>query len=313
MGARRIAVAVACCALASTGVAVALVIGGGDATSDPVAPTGPSFEVVHMNLCGALGCYGDHVPDRMEVARYAADVLESERVDVALLNEVCADQLDAVVERLRDSWPMGAVSVETLATDNGCARHPYGNAVLHRGQLLDEQTIGSCERSPEPCLENPPMALSAEQRAAVCATVRLPRITEPVTACSVHLVPRGRNALGDRTWDEWHDIQLRSLRDLVRSPLGDGTVVFGGDLNVGPDRVFAAWPQGWTELDQELRSTRPSPDPRRKIDFVMLSPDLRSVDARVLDVPRCPSSRLEDRWCTDHHPLAGTVTMGGRG
>ena len=90
-----------------------------------------------------------------------------------------------------------------------------------------------------------------------------------------------------------------------------GTVVFGGDLDVGSDRVLAVWPEGWTELDQELRPTRPVPDPRRKIDFVLLSPDLRSVDARVLDVPRCPSSRLEDRWCTDHHPVAGTVTMGG--
>jgi endonuclease/exonuclease/phosphatase family metal-dependent hydrolase len=307
---RRIAVAGAVIVLVAVGIAVGTSLGEAETGGPRSGTVGPSFEIVQMNLCGALGCYGDDVPDRFEVAGYAAEVLRSARADVAILNEVCFDQLDAVVRRLGPAWPMDAVSVETLATGNGCGGHPYGNAVLHRGSLIEQETIPSCEHGPAPCLDNPPLALSAEQRAAICATIRLPALDEPVTACSVHLVPRGRNLLGDRPWDDWHDAQLASLVGLVGGPLGGGgALVVGGDFNVGPDEIDESWPDGWTELDRDRRPTRPVPSPKRKIDFVMLSPGLRSVGSEVLDVPRCRSSRLSGHWCTDHHPIAGTVTI----
>lgn len=281
-----------------------------DSADDAAPPSGPTIEVVQINLCGALGCYGEGVADRMEIVGFAVDALVRTRADIALLNEVCFDQLDTMVQGLAGAWPMAAVSVETLAADNGCAGHGYGNAVLHRGRRLGERTFGSCRTGDQPCLDNPPLELSAEQRAMVCATIRLAHVGQPVTACSVHLVPRGDQDVGGRTWAEWNGVQLESLAALIdRSFDGDGAVVVGGDFNAGPKRVRDAWPPGWTELDEESRPTRPVPEPRRKIDHVLLSPGLHADSARLLEVTTCPSSRLTDRWCTDHQPLSGTVTV----
>lgn len=282
-----------------------------DSGGNEAVPAGPSVEVVQMNVCGGLGCYGEDVPDRMQIVDYAVDVLAGTRADFALLNEICMDQLDAIVAQLDASWAMSAVSVDTLATGNGCAGHAYGNAVLHRGTLVEARTFESCQQGHEPCLENPPLELSGEQRAMVCATARPPGIGNEVTACSVHLVPRGSQPLDGRSWDEWNDLQLQSLRTLVVGALDDmGPVVVGGDFNVVPERVLDAWPPGWSELDDELRPTRPVRDPRRKIDYVMLSPGLHAADVELLDVATCPASRLAGRWCTDHRPLAGTVIVG---
>lgn len=298
--------AVALMALLST-----LLLAQRDTSEEVPSSSGPSIEVVQMNLCGALGCYGEAVANRLEVVGYAVDALTGTRADFALLNEVCFDQLDAIVRQLGEDWPMSAVSVETLATNNGCGGHGYGNAVLHRGSLLEKRIFGSCTTGGQPCLDNPPLEASGEQRAMACATVRLPNVDQPVTACSVHLVPRGKQQLGDRTWDEWHNVQLNSLARLVDGSLdrGDGVAVVGGDFNVEPTRVREAWPTGWTEIDKESQPTRPVPNPRRKIDYVMLSPGLHAQAARLLEVTTCPSSRLDGQWCTDHQPLSGRVTV----
>lgn len=271
-----------------------------------------AIDVMQMNLCGALGCYGEGVADRFEVVGYAVDQIAKTTPDLVMLNEVCFDQVDGIVRELEESWPMSTTTVATLAKGNGCAGHAYGNAVLHRGTLVGEQVFDSCEVSDAPCLENPPVDASGEQRAMVCVTVRLPGVDRPITGCSVHLVPRGDQQVGDRSWDDWNDRQVRSLQRLAAGELGDDrAVLIGGDFNAGPGRVLDGWPTGWTELDRQRRGTRPVPEPRRKIDFVMLSPEVRRVDAELLSVETCPSSRADGQWCTDHVPLAGTVAIVG--
>ncbi|GAB4184708.1 MAG: endonuclease/exonuclease/phosphatase family protein [Wenzhouxiangellaceae bacterium] len=100
-------------------------------------------------------------------------------------------------------------------------------------------------------------------------------------------------ALGRRARDQ----QLAFLQELLSD---EPHVVLMGDFNVTLDNPQIERFLGQTQLRPSLvdEPTFPSWRPQRAIDFIMISPSLRTVSSSVLDLPH-----------SDHLPVATTIAL----
>ncbi len=220
--------------------------------------------------------------ERVRRLEAIADVIEEADADVVVLNEV----------DFRSSWSGGLNQAEALARTAGYpvrveqtnydvrlpfAAFVFGNAVLSRRPVLEARRL---EIPPHRRIES---ALVGAKRASV---VRVETVLGPVAVVPVHLEVRSdRTRLGAVP-------VFRQLRAHETAPL-----VLAGDFNSAPP----GWPGagdstavgrllelGWSSprtrgaaSSEEL--TFPTTDLRRAIDWVLVEPPLRVLEARVLE------------------------------
>lgn len=230
------------------------------------------------------------------LARIAA-VLRRADADVVVLNEVDFDA----------SWSGGLNQAEVLARAAGYrtrveqrnydARLPFatfsfGNALLARAPVRDARWV---DLPPHSGLE----ALAAGAKSA--SVVRLDTRIGPVSVVPIHLEVRSA------------ETRRAALPVLARLP-GDESppIVLAGDFNASPP----GWPgagdstvvgelldRGWQSprargAPGPVELTYPMFDPRRAIDWILVEPPLRVVEARVVDV---------DPELSDHAPVLAVL------
>jgi endonuclease/exonuclease/phosphatase family metal-dependent hydrolase len=220
---------------------------------------------------------GDPVERNARLARMAAVILAAD-ADVVVLNEADFDA----------AWSGGLNQARLLARATGYhawveqrnydysvlfADFAFGNAVLTRLPVRDARPVAI---PPHSRLE---AALLGAKRAS---RVRLETRTGPVDLVPIHLEFRSEAT------------RLAAVPAL-RALAGDETpVILAGDFNTAPP----GWPRGGerTALGElleagfdspratapEVRFTYPSRDPSAPIDWVLVEPPLRVLEARVL-------------------------------
>ncbi|MGI5451282.1 endonuclease/exonuclease/phosphatase family protein [Streptomyces sp. CA-243310] len=238
----------------------------------------PSLQVLSWNMCGpqraTWNCSGTGTPeDKVGVITRQVAV---NRVEAALLQEVCEDDLTLLMSRLGTGWNKtfapyqwsqeGKKSNSRCGEDTGRADR-IGTAIVVKGQISDANTYP---------LTQPTTGLQSPFQCAT-ATASNTRL------CSVHASRRGVNP-DHPDWD-YRDDQLAEIKAVVN---GHPRVVFGGDFNAlpphDPDNTTAwVWPAGlypnaagapgYEECDQNnaTGTTRPTHASGAKIDYIFTS------------------------------------------
>lgn len=223
---------------------------------------------------------GGSADHRMTRLDRIAEVLRSTDADVVVLNEVDFDA----------GWSGGVNQAEILARRAGYptwveqrnydlqfpfVRYAFGNAVLTRLPVREVRWIGL---PPHSRIEA--MMLGSK----TASVVRLETSQGPLSVVPVHLEPRS-----EETRRAAASI-LDALRDETTAPL-----VLAGDFNTAPPgwpgveeptAVGALLRRGWTSARAEGSSTGeltyPTRDLTRALDWILVEPPLRVVEARVL-------------------------------
>lgn len=279
-----------------------------DSPADSAAPRSIrvlAWNVAHGRGDGEPGLLGNFRggSDEERVARLAriAAVLRRADADVVVLNEVDFEA----------SWSGGLNQAEVLARAAGYptrlehrnydvrlpfASFSFGNAVLSRTPVRGARWIAL---PPHSRIES--LAAGAKSASVVHLGTRL----GPVSVVPVHLEVRSgdtrRAALP----------ALEALRGEEDAPL-----VLAGDFNASPPGWPGAEPptvvgelldRGWEShrargAPGPEQLTYPMPSPARAIDWVLVEPPLRVVDARVLDA---------DPGLSDHAPVVALIRRTG--
>ena len=161
-------------------------------------------------------------------------------------------------------------------------RRQYGNAVLAVPEILGWRNI---------LLPRPP---ATEQRGLLEALVLLDGV--PVRFLVTHLQNRSQSARVAQA------DAIRAVVDGLPAP-----VVLTGDLNARAGsrevrRLTAVLDDAWAVAGRGRGGTFPATSPRTRIDYVLMSPDLRATAAVVVD------SRA-----SDHRPVRADLESAGRG
>lgn len=238
-----------------------------------------NLQLMSWNMCGSQrttwGCGAYGTPQqKIDVVRYH---VSTNFVQAVLLQEVCENDLDAVVSQLGDAWTASfapyrystdGVLTTTTCGDAGGRTDRIGTAIVVRAGL----SAPSTHRTTQPW--------TGLNRPFHCATATY----WGLRLCNVHLTPvRGNPDHPD--W-EYADDQLREIKTVVD---GYPDVAFGGDFNVTspeyghpavnprawlwPDGLYgAAGLPGYTECDQDpsspLRTGRATHAEWGKLDHV---------------------------------------------
>ncbi|MFW6193129.1 MAG: endonuclease/exonuclease/phosphatase family protein [Gemmatimonadota bacterium] len=277
-------------------------------SSLPDTGTGPELRILAWNLAHGRGDQGPGLlrnfkggsaEERTERLERIAAVIERVDAEVVVLNEV----------DFRSTWSDGLDQAEVLARAAGYptwieqtnydirlpfATFWFGNAVLSR---LPVEEVRWLEIPPHSRLE----ALIAGAKSA--SMVRLNTGAGSVSVVPVHLERRsGKTRRGALA-------ALDTLRIREQAPL-----VLAGDFNASPP----GWPgapertvlgelldRGWRsaragEAPEPGQLTYPTFDPSEAIDWVLVEPPLRVVEARVLD---------GTEELSDHAPVLAVVRL----
>lgn len=221
----------------------------------------------------------DYITRRIDFATMA-DAIRRCDADIVALNEM----------RAKGAHPGYEDQVPTLSALTGLPYHyfaeairfdgnPYGNGLLSKYPILQAQTIPI----PDPI----PKAYSGyyETRCLLKATLE-----GGITVLAVHF---GLNP----------DEQANAVRTIVEN-LEEETCILMGDFNVMPDdEVLQPIRQRMIDtatcFSQPLLSW-PSDQPREKLDYIFVSPDIRVVSA---DIPAIMAS--------DHRPHTAEIAIPG--
>lgn len=226
-----------------------------------------------------------------------AEVLRESSADVVLLNEVDFDA----------GWSGGVNQVEIIAREGGFAwwveqrnvdlhlpftRYAFGNAVLSRLPVVKTAWLDLPAHS---WIES---IVWGSKEAAV---VHLEAGDRTVSVVAVHLDFRAE------------ETRLKALPVLDSLRLAqEPPLILGGDFNVSPPGWAGATARtvvgellesGWTsgragEAEDSVRPTFPTRSPDRALDWVLVEPPLRVLEARVV----VGASKL-----SDHAPVLATV------
>ncbi|WP_030440281.1 endonuclease/exonuclease/phosphatase family protein [Actinoplanes subtropicus] len=226
-------------------VAVLTVLTGAPVVA-PAAP--PAVKVVTFNLCGNVCRYGEVAATSGNIAYRIRKIGAS----VAMLQELCYSQFLGIRGRLARY----GYTAEFAAASNGghCDdddhKHgkAFGIALIVRGTMTGKVV----HRLPNPEPSTP------EERVVLAATVRLPG--RSLFAATTH------TTIGSNL-----PVQLAAIRRWL-APLAAGQpLVFGGDLNISPQRpeldgFYAAFTEA--NVDREKPMSTFIPRPSRKIDYL---------------------------------------------
>ena len=228
----------------------------------------PSVRVLVYNIHAGRDAGGADNLERV------ATVIRESGADVAMLQEVDrgttrSGNVDQVA-RLASLTGFHAAFGKTLNYQGG----EYGIAILSRRSIRSDTLL----RLPV----NPPQERSGagyEPRGALRATI-LTSLGE-VRVLNTHIDPSREDFY-----------RLQEARELVRIgdalQVGGSTVILGGDLNSEPESaviaIFAAsgWKDGW-QCGSGNGFTYPAKLPVKRIDYLLLPPELRCRTARVVE------------------------------
>ncbi|MFD3946956.1 endonuclease/exonuclease/phosphatase family protein [Streptomyces sp. NPDC058579] len=275
------------------------------AKAAPLAPPpGTNLQVMSWNMCGVerWGCTGTGTGD--EKADVVKQYVQSNYVQAALLQEVCASGLDALMAKLGPGWSKSFApyhwSQKGVKTPSPCATGAgsdpndlVGTAIVVKAGLADAQQYPTTQ------------PWTGLNRPFHCATATY----FGVRLCTVHVSTKDTNP-EHPDWD-YRDDQLAEIKQVVS---GFPKVVFGGDFNASPPDWPAGnkdawiWPAGlysqgpgtpgYQECDQQgtARTGRATSNGGWKIDYLF------SSEAR--------------RWCvvadterSDHHVLVESMVI----
>jgi endonuclease/exonuclease/phosphatase family metal-dependent hydrolase len=264
-------------------VAATIVLSVACSSDDPTAEPPPSVDVVvaSFNIHHGVGTDGELDLDRV------ARAIQATKADIVGLQEVdrhfdqrsrYQDQADELADRLGMHSAFGA-SIDLAPPAPGAPRRQYGNAVLSRHPITSHTT------TPLPASD------ISEPRTALTATIDAPGGPLDVVVSHLSVEP-----------DQEKQDQAAALSSLV----GDApqrTVVLV-DANAGPDSPALAALLGPLVDAWRVGSgdgyTQPADAPRRRIDFLLTSPDLTPVGAQVHDTD-----------ASDHRPVSVVLDAPG--
>ena len=247
----------------------------GAATPAPVADPGV-LRVLVWNIHAGADANG---VDNIE--RLAARI-RAERADVVLLQEV-----DRGVERSRRvDQPATLARLTGLHAAFGKSLDyqggDYGIAILSRWPVTAQATL--------PLPVDPPQRRSGgatTPRAALVAHVAAPAsVGGPLVVMTSHI-----DASRDDRWRRQEATHLAAIADSLVAR-GEGTVVFGGDMNSEPPSVPQAtltggvlrdaWAACGNAADDPAQLTYPARAPVKRIDYLYLTGAMRCRAIRVL-------------------------------
>ncbi|MFD9355067.1 endonuclease/exonuclease/phosphatase family protein [Streptomyces sp. NPDC060031] len=252
--------------------------GGPEAMPYAVEDFPHDLQVMSWNMCGpqraTWHCEGTGSPE--DKVGVVTDQVRKNRVEAALLQEVCENDLTLLMDRLGAGWSKsfepyqwsqnGTKWNSRCGEDTGRADR-IGTAIVVKGQLADARQYPTTQ---------PP---TGQQSPFQCATAS----SWGVRLCSVHAARVGANP--DLPKEDYRDEQFAEIKAVV------GTfprTVFGGDFNsLSPDdpnnTAAAVWPAGlystgpgtpgYQECDQSgtSRTGRPTHNFGGKIDYLFSS------------------------------------------
>lgn len=247
--------------IAALAALLATLILAAPATAGAQTPEGRPLRVMTYNIFHGVGYDG-----QLDIERQAR-LARIERVDVLALQEV--DRYWADRSAFRDQ------AAEFAAT--------LGWNVVFGANLDEEPAPGRTERrqygtallTPHPILssDNTPLPSVAEQRGLLRAEIALPG-GSPVTVFNTHL--------GTNQPDRFAQVsRMVELTDAVAGPK-----VLVGDLNARPGDPELAplddrFVDAWDVAGEGPGYTIPVRVPDRRIDYVLVSPDITVIEARV--------------------------------
>ncbi len=156
----------------------------------------------------------------------------------------------------------------------------YGNVVLSRFPVVRHKN------HPLPNFEN------GEQRGVVVAEVQLPNGKESIRFFATHLDHRGN--------EQERLASARKINELLREQ--NGPAILAGDLNATPDsETLSRFQEQWTVTNSEPLATVPVKEPKRQIDYVLVSPANRW---RTIEV-----SVLDEKVASDHRAILAVVEL----
>lgn len=224
-------------------------------------PEGRPLRVMTYNIFHGVGYDGE-----LDIARQAR-LARIERVDVLALQEVdrhWSDRSDFQDQAAEFAAALGwnvvfGANLDLAPVPGRTDRRQYGTAIVTPHPILSS--------------DNTPLPSVAEQRGLLRAEIALPG-GDPVTVFNTHL--------GTNQPDRFAQVaRLVELTDAVEGPK-----VLVGDLNARPadpelvpitDRFVDAW----DVAGEGPGYTLPVRVPDRRIDYVLVSPDVTVVEARV--------------------------------
>lgn len=232
-------------------------------------PERSSIRVLVYNIHAGADAEGERNLERV------AEILRSERIDIALLQEVD-----------RGTQRSGGVDQPEVLAGLTDLRPVFGRTLDYQG---GEYGIALLSALPVTEWEIVPMAVEPpQQRAGGSYEPRgILRATLDAPPGRLHVLNTHLDASRD---DHYRQQEVRQLVALAERLRGAGeAVMLGGDLNAEPGspviRVLTAagWRDAWTECGSGEGLTFPSRASVKRIDYLFLSPDLRCTSARVLE------------------------------
>ncbi|OFW08066.1 MAG: hypothetical protein A3H96_21975 [Acidobacteria bacterium RIFCSPLOWO2_02_FULL_67_36] len=265
-------------------VLVAVVTAVGTAGCIPFARKEPLVRVLVYNMHAGKDAGGrDNLQGIAELVRTTdADLVLLQEVDRGTNRSGKVDQLQALTSRTRYGGAFG----RTLDYDGGT----YGIAALARRGFLFDTTV--------------PLPVTPEQtRAGGSHEARGALIL--VAATQYGRLQAITTHLDASAQDTYRVQEVAQLLLHVRARIGPETpVLVGGDFNAEPASATiqrtrdAGLRDAWTECGQGDGFTYPADTPRKRIDYLFLTGDLRCTAARVIDTQ-----------ISDHRPLLVTVRI----
>jgi len=206
-----------------------------------------------------------------------AEVIEASGADVVGLQEISRGWLIwGGVDML--AWLSQRLDMPYVSGPTSDAQ--WGNAILSRYPILSAETFPL-----------PPDSLLL-RRGVIVAQIDVGRGN--LTLIDTHLAHRGKN----------REIRELQAAELTRAWGGTAATVIVGDMNATPDSNAMQILSGSglvnvaAEMGRPQVYTSPAENPRRQIDYIWASPDLRFSD---LEIPQTTAS--------DHLPVVATIIL----
>lgn len=232
-----------------------------------------TFRVMTYNIRACLGLDRDRSIDRIAsvIAAESPDIIALQEVDFQRARSGSVNQAAELADRLGLHWCAG----ESFRDDDGGA---YGNAFLARAPLL------AIEHAPLP------MIASGEPRSVLRSRIALKG--RDIDIINTHLSFRRR--------ERAEHMQALCDDDWIGRASAGRRLILCGDLNCGPrDPGFQRLTQFLNDaqlVNRRPKSTWPTRRPFRRLDHILVSPSLTTVNAHT-------AASAVGRIASDHFPV----------